>query len=82
MTNENRTPEYDNFLESIRGSEPWEIVKLYVEARTGICVEEAEYYPDELEDRINECAGEISKIIDRVKSKAVVQNLKGTLGTE
>ncbi len=82
MTNENKTTEYDNLLEMLRRLDQWELVKLYIEAQTGIDVEEAEYYPDELEDRINDCAGEISKIIDRVKSKAVVQNLKETLGAQ
>ncbi len=82
MANENKNPEYDSLLEVLSRLDQWEVVKLYVEARTSICVEEAEYYPDELEDRINECAGEISKIIDRVKNKAVVQNLIDTLGTK
>lgn len=82
MTDENKHPEYDKLLEELRRLEPWELVTLYIEAQTGIDVEEAEYYPDELEDRINTYAGEISKIIDRVKTKAVVQNLKETLGTE
>ncbi len=82
MTNENKAPEYDELLEMLRRLDQWELIKLYVEAHTGIDVEEAEYYPDDLEHLINNCAGEISKIIDRVKSKAVIQNLKGTLGTK
>ncbi|MEJ7862354.1 MAG: hypothetical protein WKF90_12055 [Pyrinomonadaceae bacterium] len=82
MTNENKTHGDDELLEMLCRLDQWEIVKLYVEARTDIDVEDTEYYHDELEDRINECAGEISKIIDRVKSKAVIQNLKGTLGTK
>jgi hypothetical protein len=72
MTNENKHPEYVKALEVLRDLAPWDLIKLFIEAHTGIDVKDTEYYPDDLEDSINECAGEICEIINRVKSESVV----------
>ena len=81
MANTKQEMTYDDLLEAVKTCEPRDVLMLYIESQTGNDVEIAEYYP-ELEDQINNCSDTIAELVDKVKAKAVVQNLKGTLGTE